>query len=160
MSKTVDFARQHAGHDAYVAELGEYQLRDLEDAICVRRLALMAARLERAGFSIRTGFGADDAPMTAILVYDPASSYGVPAEWATAAEARHLLDFAANLEPAEAFRRWRETVEPVDGEGGGPSVRELNDKATLRRERQQAREDYANGKIDQAALRDAHTPRR
>lgn len=129
-----------------VADLHSVDLDALADAIHVRRMEIMAEQLRKAGFGVRTGSEAAG-QFRYLLVYSPDST--LPAEWATLAEARRLLDTVANLPPATAFARWRTKIEPLAVE----SYTEAAAVADMRRERAEAQQLYAEGKIDSEELR-------
>ena len=154
-TKDPDAVVYEEGQLDLVAGMRERELDMLEDAIAVRRNQLMAARLESRGFRTRTTIGQDDdeAPLRYVIVYDPGSADGLPAIWADAGECRRLLDFVANLEPAEAFRRWAPTVTPL---AEPEPYTEAEARADIRRERQELRAQYQRGEIDGEAFREGY----
>ena len=132
-----------------VAGLHETDLDALQDAILVRRMQLMAARLQRHGFGVRTRSELAGQFRYLCIYPDTSTPDG---EWATLAEAQRLLDTAANLPCAEAFARWRTKIEPFTED---PYTRQ-DAIADMRRERANAQKLYQEGKIDGEDLRIAY----
>lgn len=129
-----------------VADLNDYDLDALADAVHVRRLQIMADRLRDAGLGARTG-GINDQQFRYICVYSPDETQ--MGEWATLEECRRLLDTVANLSPDEAFARWRSRIEPL----AERTYTRAEAIADMRRERAEAQRQYQEGKIDADDLR-------
>ncbi len=139
-----------------VADMGRYDLDDLEAAIYWRRIELMAAELNQRGFQTRIETTAPDGAggrerilFKYILVYRPDGDSpervndNEIAEWADLAECRRLIDTVANLPPAHAWDRWRFGLESFDDEYTEPQA-----KADMRSERAEAKARFERGESD------------
>lgn len=134
-----------------------YDLDYMHEAINALRVEQMVKELGSRGFSARCKFhtpGCDGATETYqtnyVLVYSPEEA-DLPNEWATVEECRRLLDTLANLEPAEAFRRWRERIEPWDA-----TYTEYDAKRDMRAEQAALRQQYEAGQLDGEMFRIAY----
>jgi hypothetical protein len=136
-----------------VAGMSEQELDHVADALHVRRMEIMAARLEAAGFKtlVRPRLQVPDPDpvcdlaFNLILVFAPpgcdADTYN---EWSDLSEARRLLDTAHNLPPAEAFARWRTKIRPLARE----PYTAADASRDVRREREELRLQLDAGEID------------
>lgn len=120
---------------------------ELEEAIYYHRLKILAAQIENQGLhtqvDITSPKSLDGYKMRYILVFSPIPE--LKNEFATRWEARHLIDFLANLSPEEAFRRWAPTVEPFDPP---PPYTDKDAERDARAEVARLKEQYKNGEMD------------
>lgn len=135
----------------FVRNMHERDIDFLEGAIHVSKLERMARRLNAKGFNTRThstDHGDGVHHFNYILVYDPAEKN--PGEWATLNEAQRLLDTVANLEPVEAFQRWRDKIESVISE----PYTEADARRDMAAERAMAQTDYQarRGTVEDLAI--------
>lgn len=142
------------GHgEAYlerVQDLNSHTLDDLEEAILIRRLELMAERLQAHGFIVcRARLRREGNTYFRYLSVGHESA-DAPAEWATLAECRRLIDTVRNLPAAEAFARWAPTVTPLEQEA---YTREEAARDT-REARRELQRQLDAGEIDAAAYHD------
>lgn len=147
-AKHTDDLVMHPGFETFlpvVGDLNQYDLDYLADAIHVRRLQIMADKLQALGFGARIT-GADQ-QFRYICVYSPDQTQ--MGEWATIEETLRLIDTARNLPLDEAFTRWRERIEPM---AERPYTR-AEAVADMRRERAEAQQLYQDGIVDADGLR-------
>jgi len=143
--KPNDVTMEH-GVDLYlpqVKDLNEQDLDFLERAIHVMRLRHIAHRLNLAGFGTRLKIGEEY--LRYILVHNPDPEHAAPpAAWATLEESQRLLDTVANLPPTEAFRRWKDKIEPLERE----PYTKADALRDMRQERAEVHWAFQNGEID------------
>lgn len=98
---------------AITEQMTRWEVEELERAILLRRLFLMAEQIKKRGFQATVrplpGDG-DDAGnvhvFDQVLISPPTGAESEAGEWADLAQCRRLIDTATNLPPAEAFDRW------------------------------------------------------
>lgn len=125
-----------------------YDLDGMQQAINALRVEQMVDELRRHGIAARCRFkipvaaGGGEYQTNYVLIYAP-EGVDEPNEWATVEECRRLLDTVANLEPDEAFRRWRERIEPFDN-----TYTRQDAERDMRAERVMLRQQYETGQLD------------
>lgn len=125
-----------------------YDLDYMQQAIEALRVEMMVDELRSRGIAARCRFnvplsgGAETYQTNYVLVHAP-DGVDLPGEWATVEECRRLLDTVANLEPAEAFRRWRERIEPWDS-----TYTRQDAERDMQAERAMLRQQYEAGQLD------------
>lgn len=149
MRKTKAPVRDLAGNRVgLVCDMREQELHEVEDAIRIRRNALMVEKLKRAGIDARAEFmpsGADEPWYPSyILIYN--SDGSLPAVWANLDECKRLLDTVQNLPLNEAFERWLPKVSEEETEmyTHADAIRDTKEA------RAQLQRDFEAGKFDGA----------
>lgn len=122
-----------------ISEMNRYELDEIEYQIAHRKLEIYAESVKASGLPTRIIEGIEY-----VLVYSPDISENLNV-WADAKECKHLLSFVANLEPAEAFRRW---VSHVTEKFPSKPYTQQDAIRDTKEARIQLKQDYADGKID------------
>lgn len=124
-----------------ISEMSIYELDDVARLIEERRRQIFAEAITQKGLNATSVIRGE--PWEYILVYSPV--HELPNVWANLDESRRLLDTLANLEPAEAYRRWYPKVSekyPSEPYTKTDAIRDTKEA------RQRLAEDLASGKID------------
>ena len=97
-----------------IPQISDVEIDKLERALHLRRMQLMAEKLNRAGFHTRISRTSDNVPefFGYLLVFSPdqsidRESYSI---FADLAECQRLLDTVKNLPPQAAYDRWQAKV--------------------------------------------------
>lgn len=138
--------RIDTGLGEQIGQMNRYQLDELIEAARIAMMEHFCRDLRQRGIEATTQ--RPDYRLRYAVVYAPDDGdlSVPPSMFADEGELRHLLDFVANLEPAEAYRRWAPTVRLPAADTFWRHG-QWRTEGRIRRELEQARKELAEAQV-------------